>query len=134
MGLLKSMRDLNRQAKDIRAGWDVGAQLEEAQARMGAMNQILAAQTAAANLAIIGVDAVATIAAVRQRAGLVNMQALIELDLTVLPDGRPPYPVTVAQAVPMTHLAVARPGSTVHVKTDPNDPTIVWVDWASTPV
>jgi hypothetical protein len=134
MGLFKDLRDLNRQAKEISAGWDVGAQMQDAQARMAAMNQVLAAQTAAANLAVTGVDAVATITAVRQGVGLVNMQPLIELDLTVLPEGRPPYPVTVAQTVPMTHLAVARPGSTVHIKTDPSDPAIVWIDWASTPI
>jgi hypothetical protein len=134
MGLFKSVRDLNRQAKDISAGWDVGAQLEDAQARMAAMNQVMADQTAAANLALTGIDATATIAAVRQGAGLVNMQPLIQLDLTVLPEGRPPYPATVSQVVPMSHLALARPGATVRVKVDPNDASIVWIDWASTPM
>jgi hypothetical protein len=134
MGVFKSMTDLLRQAKEIEAGWDVGAQLQDAQSRLAAMNQTMAAQTAAANLALTGVDGVATITAVRQGAGLVNMQPLIELDLTVLPEGLPPYPVTVAQVVPMTHLALARPGATVHVRTDPNDRTLVWIDWASTPI
>jgi hypothetical protein len=54
---------------------------------------------------------------------------MIEVDLTVSPEGLPPYPVTVKQVIPQVHLARAQPGMAVHVKVDPSDPASVWIDW-----
>jgi hypothetical protein len=91
--------------------------------------EMMAQQTAAANAVTTGVDATATIVAVRQGHGMVNFQPMIEVDLTVMPDGLPPYPVTVKQVVPQVQLAQVQPGSAVHVKVDPNNPATVWIDW-----
>jgi hypothetical protein len=129
MGIFKSMRDLQKQSDEINKNWDVGAQLADAQARMQDAQQLMAQQTAAANAATTGVDATATIVAVRQGQGMVNYQPIIELDLTVIGEGRPPYPVTVQQVVPQIHLAQAQPGAAVHVKVDPSNPESVWIDW-----
>lgn len=129
MGLFKGMRDLQKQANEINKNWDVGAQLENAQAQMASANDLMAQQTAAANAAVSGVDARATIVGVRQGPGMVNFQPMIEVDLTVSAEGLPPYPVTVKQVVPQVHLARAQPGTAVHVKVDPNDPASVWIDW-----
>jgi hypothetical protein len=130
MGVFKSMRDLQKQANEINKDWDVGAQLEDAQARMANAQEMMAQQTAAANAAVSGVDATATVVAVRQQTAMVNYQPVVELDLTVFPDGGlPPYPVTVSQVVPQVHLAQAQPGKNVLVKVDPNSPTSVWIDW-----
>jgi sRNA-binding protein len=129
MGLFKSMRDLNKQSQEINKNWDVGAQLEDAQARMADANEMMAQQTAAANAATSGVDATATVAAVRQGTGMVNFQPIIELDLTVMPEGLPPYPVTVKQVVPQVQLAQVQPGANLQVKVDPNNPSAVWIDF-----
>jgi hypothetical protein len=129
MGLFKGMRDLQKQANEINKGWDVGAQLENAQAQMASANDLMAQQTAAANAAVSGLDARATVVAVRQGQGMVNFQPMIEVDLTVSPEGLPPYPVTVKQVIPQVHLARAQPGMAVNVKVDPNDPASVWIDW-----
>ena len=129
MGMFKSLRDLQKQSEEINKNWDVGAQLEDAQARMQDAQEMMAQQTAAANAAVSGADATATIVAVRQGNGMVNLQPIIEVDLTVLPDGLPPYPVTVKQVIPQVHLAQAQPGASVHVKVDPNNPASVWIDW-----
>lgn len=129
MGLFKGMRDLQKQANEINKGWDVGAQLENAQAQMASANELMAQQTAAANAAVSGLDARATVVGVRQGQGMVNFQPMIEVDLTVSPEGLPPYPVTVKQVIPQVHLARAQPGMAVHVKVDPNDPASVWIDW-----
>ena len=129
MGMFKSLRDLQQQSEEINKNWDVGAQLEDAQARMQDAQEMMAQQTAAANAAVSGADATATIVAVRQGNGMVNLQPIIEVDLTVLPDGLPPYPVTVKQVIPQIHLAQAQPGASVHVKVDPNNPASVWIDW-----
>ncbi|MEX2197098.1 MAG: hypothetical protein WD844_17635 [Thermoleophilaceae bacterium] len=129
MGLFKGMRDLQKQANEINKTWDPGAQLQQAQAQMESANELMAQQTAAANAAVTGLDATAMIVAVRQGHGMVNFQPMIEVDLTVSPEGLPPYPVTVKQVIPQVQLGRAQAGTAVHVKVDPNDPALVWIDW-----
>ena len=129
MGFFKSMRDLQKQADEINKNWDVGAQLESAQAQMQTAQEAMAQQTAAANAALNGLDGTATIVAVRQGSGMVNYQPMLEIDLTVIPAGGMPYPVTVKQVTPQVHLAQAQPGAGVHVKIAPDDPASVWIDW-----
>jgi hypothetical protein len=129
VGLFKSVRELQKQSNEISKNHDMGAQLEDAQTRMAEAQELMAQQTAAANAATTGVDATATIVAIRQSGGMLNFQPMIEVDLTVLPDGLPPYPVTVKQVIPQVQLAQAQPGSGVHVKVDPNNPASVWIDW-----
>jgi hypothetical protein len=130
MGFFKSMRDLQKQSNEVNKDWDVGAQLADAQARMADANAFMAQQTAAANAATSGVDATATVAAVRQEGGMVNYQPIVELDLTVIAAGNPPYPLTVKQVVPQTQLAMLQPGASLKLKVDPNDPGAVWIDFA----
>lgn len=129
MGLFKSLRELQKQSDEINKDWDVGAQLADAQTRMQDAQEAMAQQTAAANAALSGVDATATIVAVRQGHGMVNFQPMLELDVTVVPAGGLPYPVTVKQVTPQVHLAQAQPGASVHVKVAPDDPASVWIDW-----
>jgi hypothetical protein len=129
VGLFKSVRELQKQSNEISENHDMGAQLEDAQTRMAEAQELMAQQTAAANAATTGVDATATIVAIRQSGGMLNFQPMIEVDPTVLPDGLPPYPVTVKQVIPQVQLAQAQPGSGVHVKVDPNNPASVWIDW-----
>jgi hypothetical protein len=129
MGLFKSARELNKQAKEMSRTWDVGAQLADAQASMAAANQMMAQQTAAANVAATGLDATATVAAVRQSGGMVNFQPMVEIDLTVMAPGSPPYPATVSQVVQQVNLARLQPGATLRVKVDPANPGTIWIDF-----
>jgi hypothetical protein len=129
MGFFKSLHELNKQGKEIQRTWDVGAQLEQAQASMAGASAMMAQQTAAASLAVTGLDATATVAGVRQGGGMINHQPMIELDLTVLAPGRPPYPVTVTQIVEQVHLAWLQPGATLRVKVDPGNAQGVWIDF-----
>lgn len=131
MGFFKSLNDLQKQSKEINKNWDVGAQLADAQAQMADANALMAQQTAAANAATNGMDATATVTAVRQQGGMVNFQPMIELDLTVMAPGNPPYPLTVKQVVPQTQLAMLQPGTSLKVKVDQNDPSAVWIDFAA---
>jgi sRNA-binding protein len=130
MGFFKSMRDLQKQGNEINKNWDVGAQLADAQARMSDANAMMAQQTAAANAATTGLDATATVAAVRDGGGMVNFQPMVEIDLTVIAPGNPPYPLTVKQVVPQVQLATLQPGASLKVKVDPNDASAVWIDFA----
>ena len=129
MGLFKSVRELNKQANEMSRNWDVGAQLADAQASMAAANEMMAQQTAAANIAATGLDATATVADVRQSGALVNYQPMVEIDLTVMAPGSPPYPATVSQVVQQVHLAFLQPGSTLRVKVDPANPATIWIDF-----
>jgi len=129
MGFFKSVRELNKQGKEMSRNWDVGAQLADAQSSMAAANQMMAQQTAAANIAATGLDATATVAAVRQGGGMVNYQPMVEIDLTVMAPGGMPYPATVSQVVQQVHLARLTPGSTLKVKVDPADPATIWIDF-----
>jgi sRNA-binding protein len=130
MGFFKSLNDLQKQSKEINKNWDVGAQLADAQEQMANANAAMAQQTAAANAATNGIDATATVTAVRQQGAMVNFQPMVELDLTVMPPGSPPYPQTVTQVVPQTLLAMLQPGASLKVKVDPNDSSAVWIDFA----
>ena len=130
MGFFKSLNDLQKQSKEINKNWDVGAQLADAQTQMANANALMAQQTAAANAATSGIEATATVTAVRQGGGMVNYQPMVEIDLTVMAPGSPPYPLTVEQVVPQTQLAMLQPGASLKVKVDPNDSSAVWIDFA----
>jgi hypothetical protein len=129
MGFFKSVRELNKQGKEISRSWDVGAQLPDSQSTMAAANQMMAQQTAAALIAATGLDATATVAAVRQGGALVNYQPMVEIDLTVMAPGSPPYAATVSQVVQQVHLARLQPGASLRVKVDPANPATIWIDF-----
>lgn len=135
MGVFKSMRDLKKMGEAMEASMPpAGQRLADAQARMAGLSQMMAQQTqdatAAMTAAASGVEMTATIAGMRQ-VGMINFDPLVEFDLTVTPDGLPPYPATARQAVSQMQLVQLRQGSTVRVKVDPNNPSAVWMDLAS---
>jgi hypothetical protein len=131
MGLFKSAFEIQRQAKEISKNWDPAAQMAEAQARMAATNEMLAKQTAASRLAVSGTDAAASVVAASETGTFLNMQPVLDIDLTVMPPGQPPFAVRVRQPVGITHVAALRPGAPLRVKFDPADRTTVWIDPAS---
>lgn len=131
MGMFKSMRDLQKQSNEISKDWDPGQQMKDGMAQMAAANDMMAQQTQAANLALSGIDAKASILAVRQTGAMVNFQPSMEIDLNVFPEGLPPYPVTVSQVVEQIYLGKAVVGQSIAVKVDPENPQTVWIDWAN---
>lgn len=131
MGMFKSIREVQKQAKEIDRNYDSKATLGNAMDRMKAANEMMAQQTQAANIATTGVDARATIAAVGQTGAMVNFQPTLKIDLTVLPEGLPPYPASVTQVVEQIYLAKAVPGQSVPIKVDPENPGLIWINWAA---
>jgi hypothetical protein len=129
MGFFKSLNDVQKQAKEIQKDWDGPAQRQNALERMAGAQAMMAAQTKAANIAATGVEATAAVAVARQTGAQVNLEPVVELELTVMPAGLPPYPVTLSQPVSPVNLARIQPGSTLVVKVDPNDPASVWIDF-----
>jgi hypothetical protein len=134
MGMFKSMRDLQKQAKEIeRNSPPVADRMAAAQARMASVNQMMAAQTQAANAAAAGladgsaVRRTVTITGMRQ-IGMLNFDLLVEFDLTVLPDGMPPYPATTQQRVSQMQVGRLQPGQTLQASVDPANPAAIWLD------
>jgi hypothetical protein len=131
MGLFKSVRDLQKQAKEIDKTFDPGQQMKDGMAQMAAANEMMAQQTQAANLAMTGIDAKASIISAAQTGAMVNFQPSMAIDLNVFPEGLPPYPVTVTAVVEQVFLGKCVPGKSVAVKVDPENPQTVWIDWAN---
>lgn len=117
MGVLSSLRDLNRMGRELQRDHDVSASLQQASAAMAAAHDTLARQAAAASLP--GPAHPATVAAARDTGMVVNHQPVLELDLLVLPAGSPPRPVTVREVVAHAHLGRVVPGAAVGVRLDP---------------
>jgi len=137
MGVFKSMRDLQKQAKEIeRSMPPADDRMAAAQARMASVNQMLAAQTQAANAAVAAAAGTADAAAVRRtvtitgmrQIGMLNFDLLVEFDLTVLPDGLPPYPATTQQRVSQMQIGLLQPGLTLEASVDPSNPAAIWLD------
>jgi len=131
MGMFRSVRQLQKQANEIQKDWDPGAQMAAGMDQMRAAQEMMAQQTQAANIAMSGVDATATITGVQQTGAMVNYQPTMQIDMTVLPDGLPPYPASVTQVVEQHFLVKAVPGASVPIKVDPNDPGSIWINWAA---
>jgi hypothetical protein len=140
MGVFKSMRDLQKQAKDIeRNSPPVADRMAAAQARMANLNQMMAAQTQAANVGLAAASAMADGSAVRRtvtitgmrQIGMVNFDLLVEFDLTVLPDGMPPYPATTQQRVSQMQIGQLQRGQTLQASVDPANPAAIWLDLGS---
>ena len=140
MGVFKSMRDLQKQAKEIeRNSPPVADRMAAAQARMASANQMMAAQTQAANAAVAAAAGLADGSAVRRtvtitgmrQIGMLNFDLLVEFDLTVLPDDMPPYPATTQQRVSQMQIGQLQPGQTLQASVDPANPAAIWLDLGS---
>ena len=68
----------------------------------------------------------ATIVGMRQIA-MVNFDVLMEFELTVLPDGMPPYPAISQQLVGPRRARQLGPGDTLDASADPSNPAAVWL-------
>ena len=128
MGMFKAMRDLQKESRDIQKNTDFGQMRKDGMSRMAAAQEQMAQMTKQANLQATGITCAATVTAVRDTGGMVNMEPIAELDLTVLPDGLPPYPVTIRQAISQFYIGRVQPGASLSVKVDPNDPSTVFID------
>jgi hypothetical protein len=136
MGVFKSMRDLQKQVREIQNNAPpVGDRLAAMQARMADVSQMMEMQTQAANAVAAGVGGFAArcpvvIAGMRQ-VGSVNFDLLVEFDLTVTPEGMPPYPATTQQLVNQFQVSQLQPGSTMLATIDPSNPAAIWLDFGS---
>jgi hypothetical protein len=132
VGLFKNMRDLQKQTREIqREAGPVGERMANMQATLSNYSQMMERQTHAANAAASGAGTgercPVVISGIRQ-VGTMGYSPLIEFDLTVTPEGRPPYPATIQQLVSQFQLGELQPGRTVMASIDPADPNAIWLD------
>ena len=128
MGMFKAMRDLSKESREIQKTTDFGAMRKQGMANMAAMQEQMAQMTKQANLQTTGISCAATVTAVRDTGGMVNNEPIAEIDMTVLPDGLPPYPVTIRQAISPFYSGRVQPGASLSIKVDPNDPSTAFID------
>jgi membrane protease subunit (stomatin/prohibitin family) len=132
MGFFKSLRQLNKQAKEIdRNAGPMDQRMAGALASMQQANALMAQQTAAFQAAAdpAAVTGSAQILASRDTGMRMNLDPTLQLDLLVTLPGQPPYPATVTATVSMAHLGRVQPGGVVTVRVDPATPAAVHLDW-----
>ncbi|MCU1459494.1 MAG: hypothetical protein JWL73_3586 [Actinomycetia bacterium] len=76
-----------------------------------------------------GVDAVATILAVRDTGTLVNFDPVLDIDLLVRVGDQPPFPATSRECVGKVVVGRLAPGAAFACKVDPASNTNLFVDW-----
>ena len=108
MGVFKSIRDLQQQAREI----------ERSSPPAAAANGLADGSSVRRTVTINGM----------RQIGMLNFDLLVEFDLTVLPDGMPPYPATTQQRVSQMQIGQLRPGQTLPASVDPSNPAAIWLD------
>lgn len=137
MGMFKDMRNLQKQAREIEKNAPpVADRMAAMQEKMARANQMISAQTQAANAAAAAAAGLADGSAVRRtvmissmrQVGMINFDLLVEFELTVMADGMPPYPATTQQPVSQMQIGRIKPGMTLQGAVDPANPAAVWLD------
>src|ERR1700722_15497597 len=140
MGFFKSMHDLNKQAKELQRNQPpAGGRMAAMQERMADLNQMMGNTTRAANTPAAAAAAGASGFAERcpvmivgmRQVGMVNFDLLVEFDVTVTPEGRPPYPATIQQLVSQFQVGQLSSGRTLEATVDPSNPVAIWLDFGS---
>jgi hypothetical protein len=93
------------------------------------MNTLAGTDERVNRLKATGVDAVATVIAVRDTGTLVDFDPVLDIDVLVRIGDQPPYPVTLRECI--TKLVVGRlaPGASFGCKVDPAAKSNLFVDW-----
>ena len=128
MGFFKSLSEVQQQAREIEKTYDGKSMRANALDRMQQTTQMMADQTAAATISATGIEASATVVAAAQTGGMINMQPVLDIELTVMAPGQPPYPLQIQRAVDIVLAGRLTPGATLRVKVDPRDRQSLWID------
>ncbi|HEY0933639.1 MAG TPA: hypothetical protein VGD91_07850, partial [Trebonia sp.] len=66
-----------------------------------------------------------------RQVGSVNFDLLVEFELTVTPEGMPPYPATTQQLVSQFQAGQLQPGRALQATVNTSNPAAIWLDFAS---
>lgn len=130
MGLFKDARagmNIAREVRDQAGGFQ--GMHQRSMDRIGALNEMLAAQTAAMTaVAVDGQPATAQVVAVTPQNQQVNGQQVVQADLLIIGIGAP-RPVTTTLFVPPLGLSQLQPGSNLSVRASASNPEALVVNW-----
>lgn len=130
MGIFKDYRTLSHQTREMSARHDVGGGLASMQAKMEALNNSMG-QAVTGRAVIEGVGCRASVISAQPIGPSVNGSVVMTVDLLVLVAGRVPISVTATTTVPQISLSRATPGVSVPVRIVLDDPSDIFIDWAS---
>ena len=119
MGFFKDLKRLKDTGKEIQADRDVKGAIADAQRQMAAATAAMEAAAGTGDLAERGERATAQVLATRASGMLVNHAPMLEVDLMVFREGKPPYPATTSMS---SSAGIPAQGQQVDVLVDPDDP------------
>lgn len=133
MGFFKDVRDLKKQAEELRPPEHRGMMGGFRAMRDGVStaNQMLggiaADQQKTGELMASGVPGQAVINTIADTGTTVNENPQVQFNLTVSIPGQAPYPATLTQIVSRVAIGSFQPGATVPVRVSPNDPQTLMI-------
>jgi hypothetical protein len=119
VGFFKDLKRLKDTSKEIQANHDVQGAIADAQRQMAAATAAMEAAAGSGDLADRGEHATAQVLAARASGMLVNHAPMLEVDLMVFREGKPPYPATTSMS---SSAGIPAQGQQVEVLVDPEDP------------
>lgn len=135
MGLFKKMTDPSPgggksgdEPESMPGGYDPR---EQVRTTMAAREEASGGKIVDATALIMGgVAALGRIDAIRRAAKEINLQDTFDVELTVFPEEGEAFTARVIQPVAEQYVEVAEAGRDLKVKYNPDDLTLVWIDWA----
>jgi len=124
MGFLKDVNKLRKVGKEANRNFDVKEAMANAQQQMETATESMRAAEGVGDLAERGERATAQVLASRTTKMQVNYSPMLELDLMVFREGKPPYPATTTIS---SAAGMPAAGQTVNVLVDPADPNRVFI-------
>lgn len=104
---------------------------EQVRSTMAAREQATGGKIVDATALIMGgVAATGRIDGIRRAAKEINLQDTFDVELTVFPAEGDEFTARVIQPVAEQYVEVAELGRDLKVKFNPDDLTLVWIDWA----
>jgi hypothetical protein len=134
MGLFKNKTDPAPGGGRTAGGPDPLSRVLDPRAKdMAAANESAAPEVDTTRLMMSGVAGTAHVDSVHPALRQINLQETFEIELTVKPAEGASFSARVTQPVAEPYLDKVVAGATVKVKYDPDDPAMVFVDWAASP-
>lgn len=130
MGLFKSNTDPTPGGGKSAGGPDPLAKLADPRVRGGSADAPAAREIDVTKVMMSGLPATGTIETVRRLSGEEDVQQRFAFEISVTPDAGEAFTTRADQAVAEDYLALVVAGQAVRLKCDPDDQTLVWIDWA----
>jgi hypothetical protein len=142
MGIFKEINNLKKQGKEIakETGQPTGmlGMLKGLPDQLAQANQMVSdARTMQADIAreqqilASGTRATATVTGLASTGTLVNNSPLVVIDLKVNVNGQPEYAAQISSPVPHIYMPQLQVGSTVAVRVDAANQSLIALDWAN---